>query len=154
MRRIAILAFFVLSTAAVGQTPTELYKCVRGKEIVYQSEPCPAAYRTDKVFSRPPLYESRIAAPIAGMPRRVVIVSGSRSEPSESPASRNGNFVSRSLGHAGIVPIDPATACMASFRFGDKNYIISHNAYYVKYRQLCKTYMTAARSADSAPFRE
>ncbi len=60
MRRIS-LVFVVLSAASTGHAQTEFHKCVHGKEIVYQNEPCPASHRTDKVVRYAPSYNSDAA---------------------------------------------------------------------------------------------
>ncbi len=60
MRRLS-LAFVMLSAAATGHAQTEFHKCVQGKEIVYQNEPCPASHRTDKVVRYAPTHDSDAA---------------------------------------------------------------------------------------------
>ena len=60
MRRILLTCAIVLA-APTGQAQTEFHKCVLGKQIVYQNQPCPPSQRTDKVIRYPPTFDSQAA---------------------------------------------------------------------------------------------
>ena len=62
MRRTSLAFAVLLVTPLCQGQQADVYKCLRGKEIVYIDEPCPATHRTDKVFSYPSPHNARRAA--------------------------------------------------------------------------------------------